>query len=86
MACKFHLTERAILELSRIDHREVRRILDKIKFYCNSENPLVWAKPLKGNIVGSYRFRVGDYRIFFDIKRNMIFALKIEHRKDVYRK
>ncbi len=33
-----------------------------------------------------YRFRVGDYRIIFDIEKNQlqILVLKIGHRKNIY--
>ena len=33
-----------------------------------------------------YRFRVGDYRIIFDIDKNKlkIFVLKLGHRKNIY--
>jgi len=38
-------------------------------------------------IIGTneYRFRVGDYRIIFEIKDNLIRVLKIGHRKNIYK-
>ncbi|HUD81721.1 MAG TPA: type II toxin-antitoxin system RelE/ParE family toxin [Patescibacteria group bacterium] len=36
--------------------------------------------------VGDYRFRVGDYRVVFDLNKNKIIILMIEHRREVYRK
>lgn len=35
--------------------------------------------------IGSYRLRVGDYRIVFDLDGRNIVILRIQHRKDVYR-
>jgi len=33
-----------------------------------------------------YRFRVGDYRVIFDLEKNklMILVMKIGHRKNIY--
>ncbi len=51
------------------------------------------ADPRKGNVrpmVGttSWRLRIGDYRIVYDIfdKKLVILVIRIRHRKDVYQK
>lgn len=48
--------------------------------------------PRRGNVrpmvgVKSWRLRVGDYRVVYDIldKRLMILVVRIRHRKEVYR-
>ena len=43
-------------------------------------------KPLKGNLAGHYRYRVGDYRLIYLIREQQgtVFVLKIAHRGDVY--
>lgn len=35
-----------------------------------------------------YRFRVGDYRIIYDVKKvvRILTVIRVAHRKDVYRK
>ncbi|PIU83448.1 MAG: hypothetical protein COS68_03990 [Elusimicrobia bacterium CG06_land_8_20_14_3_00_38_11] len=35
--------------------------------------------------MGMYRFRVGDYRVIFDVDKNNIVILRIGHRKKIYR-
>lgn len=43
-------------------------------------------KPLKGNLAGYYRYRVGDYRVIYSIndeQRRVIVSI-IAHRRDVY--
>jgi mRNA interferase RelE/StbE len=57
------------------------RALDAI-----SENPYC-AKPLVGNLAGYYSYRVGDYRILFEIEKKdlLVYVEKIEHRARVYR-
>jgi mRNA interferase RelE/StbE len=43
-------------------------------------------KPLKGNLAGSYRYRVGDYRVIYRIDdgQQAVRVLKIAHRSEVY--
>jgi mRNA interferase RelE/StbE len=43
-------------------------------------------KPLKGELAGRYRYRVGDYRIVYRIVETDIevLVLLIKHRRDVY--
>jgi mRNA interferase RelE/StbE len=44
-------------------------------------------KKLKGELKEVYRFRIGDYRLFYKIVEDkvIIFVLDIENRKDAYR-
>jgi mRNA interferase RelE/StbE len=44
-------------------------------------------KKLKGEYKGIYRFRIGDYRLFYKIneKECIIFIINIEDRKDAYK-
>jgi mRNA interferase RelE/StbE len=45
------------------------------------------AKPLTGDLSGHYSFRVGDYRIIYEIdaRELVVFIEKLLHRKEVYR-
>ncbi len=61
------------------------RILKKLQFYSLQENPLTFAEKLKDQRFGEYRFRIGDYRILFDVKKNVLFILKVGHRKEIYK-
>ena len=44
-------------------------------------------KRLKGEYSEFYRFRIGDYRLFYSIHENeiIVYIIDIEHRKDAYR-
>jgi mRNA interferase RelE/StbE len=44
-------------------------------------------KKLKGEFEGFYRYRVGNYRLFYlvDDKRVIVFVIDLKHRKDAYR-
>ncbi len=52
-----------------------------------SEDPYC-AKALVGNLKGYYSYRVRDYRIIFEIKKQQlaVYVEKIAHRKEVYKK
>lgn len=43
-------------------------------------------KPLAGNLAGSYRYRVGDYRVLYriDDQQQSVQVVKIAHRSEVY--
>lgn len=58
-------------------------IKDKLGFFASCENPLLFAKRLKG-LKGVYRFRIGDYRAVFRVERSTFVFLIVKNRKDVY--
>ncbi len=43
-------------------------------------------KALKGDYVGYYRYRIGDYRVIYLVDDNVVqvFVIAIAHRSDVY--
>ena len=61
-----------------------KRIAEKMRFYGRQEDPLKFAKRLTDYREGEYRFRIGKYRLTFDVKNNAIHILKIEKRDKAY--
>lgn len=61
-----------------------KRFGKKLKQY--SQSPLSYAKKLIDLKIGSYRWRIGNYRIVFDLKRKNIEVLQIGHRNEIYEK
>jgi len=55
-----------------------------MRFYEKQNNPLDFAKRLTDFREGSFCFRVGDYRLPFDITRGKIYILKVGKRDKVY--
>ncbi len=74
---------RALKDLENIDCENKRRIGRKLKEFL--EDPLSHAQKLSNPKIGSYRFRVGDFRLIFDIDGDTIIILRIGHRKHIYR-
>jgi mRNA interferase RelE/StbE len=76
-------TKRAVKDIRRLDDPVKRRV--KIALGKYSENPLQFAQKLTNPDFGTYRFRIGDYRVIFDIEDDLLVILRVGHRKDIYR-
>ncbi len=79
---KIVFTERAIKDLYKLDKQCQIRIAQKLKEY--SISPFEHLIKLTNPIIGTYRFRIGDYRVIFDIVENSIVVLRLGHRKSIY--
>jgi len=77
---RYHPTLRKVLaRLDAVTHHRILEAIDTLK-----ENPYR-GKKLQGVGVGQWRFRVGDYRIRYDIIEETVLILRIGHRREVYR-
>ncbi len=47
-------------------------------------DPIGFGKPLRYNLKGCRRLRVGDYRIVYQIDKMVVMILAVKHRKDIY--
>lgn len=85
---KYHLVieSRAKKDIQSLDSIAQKRIAKKIKYFLNQTDPLSHAKKLVDSSGGDYRFRVGNYRLVFDLDGDKIRLLRVQHRKDVYKK
>jgi len=81
----FEFKAKAAKEVEKLPPQIRKRILKKLKFYSSQKNPLKFAEKLRERRFGEYRFRIGDYRILFDVKNRKIIILKVGHRKEIYR-
>ena len=82
----YHLTytHRAINDIETLDPSTKQRIGKTLLRYKHA--PLTFAEPLKNSQLGSYRFRIGDYRIIFDLIDDQIVVLRVGHRREIYRR
>lgn len=63
-----------------------RRIVTKLDYFCSQKDPRAFAEPLTEYEQGEYRFRIGDYRVIFDIENDILVIHDIGHREDIYRR
>ena len=61
-----------------------KRIAKKMRFYELQKDPLKFAQRLTDPREGQFRFRIGDWRLIFDVKDDAIFILRIKHRSRAY--
>lgn len=83
------ITARARKDILNLPKEDAKRITKKLRFFISSPDPLHHAKPLTNTNVAEYRFRVGDYRILFDVDSRghiiILTILTVQHRRDVYK-
>ena len=82
-------TESFVRRLKKLDKQTQRIVMNWItKNLKGTIDPRIHGKPLKGNLSGIWRYRVGDYRIFARIEdgKMIVFLFDIGHRREVYRK
>ena len=81
-------SNRALKDLAGLGREAERRIVAKIRFFYRSSDPLKHAKSLKGPLAGSYRFRIGEYRVIFELgtggKIVILYILRVGKRGEIY--
>lgn len=81
-------TDSALKELKKLDKPVVRVIKNwVVKNLVDCVDQKMHGKPLKGNLEGVWRYRVGDYRLFAVIQNDklVIFLFEVAHRKEIYK-
>lgn len=83
---KVEFTLRAEEDLSRIDRTIAKRIADKIEWLRQNIEYII-KEPLAGEFKGTYKLRVGDWRIIYSVEQSLqeITIYAIEHRSKVYK-
>lgn len=82
----YRFTKRAIKDLGSLPKNKQRLIIEKLEYFLSTDKPLSFAKNLTDFNLGQSRFRVGDYRITFDLDSDgTIYILHIGHRREIYR-
>ena len=80
---KLLYTKSAVKDIKKLDGVAKKRIKKKIE--VSSEKPFLYGKKLISSSLGSFRWRIGNHRIVFDIKGKNIIILKIGHRREIYK-
>ena len=77
-------THRAIKDIAGLSTDIKKRIVKTLLRY--QDNPLHYAEALTDRALGGYRFRIGDYRVIFDMDGSNIVVLRVGHRKEIYKR
>lgn len=79
------VTADAQRDIAKLDVVTRKRLQKKLQFFVGSGQPLSFATQLINTRPPMYRFRIGKYRIFFDIKDKTLRILAVERRDQAYR-
>lgn len=73
-------------ELQKLDPPVRRRILDRLSWLAKHA-PEIEHEALKADLAAFYKFRVGDYRVFYrlDPQGELIIVEAVKHRSEAYR-
>ena len=80
---ELYFTVTARQHIKKLSRGNQKRIIEKLEFYALQPDPLQFSEPLSGS--NDYRFRVGDYRIRFEVLNDIIWIIAIKRRDEAYR-
>lgn len=76
----------AAKDIQKLPKQVQKRLKAKLEWFMGQDEPLQFAAALTKPSDAQYRFRVGAYRILFDVENKNIVILHVQHRREVYRK
>ena len=79
--------DRARRELRKLAPETQQQILRYLRErIAGTEDPRQFGKPLRRNLAGLWRYRVGDYRLICRLEddRFIVLRLQIGHRREIY--
>ncbi len=80
------ITEDVVRDLRQLDKQVAQRLLKRLK-WLEENFERITPEPLSGPLAGLYKFRVGDYRVLYDIfrKEQVLVIFRVRHRREVYK-
>lgn len=74
-------------QLRKLDRPVQKRLIDWLDDRITGcKNPRHFGEPLRGDLAGLWRYRIGDYRIICEIQEEKVVVLvvAIGHRREIY--
>lgn len=83
---RLRLLDTARKDLESLDPDIGRRISKKLQWLAENLGQLQ-PQPLKGDLSGLYKFRIGDYRVIYELlpEEELILIHTLGHRRDIYK-
>ncbi len=75
--------DQAKADVRSLDRPTATRIFDGILHYARTGSGDV--APLHGDMAGSFRLRLGDYRVLFALEDNVMRIFGVRHSSEAYR-
>ncbi|MEI6351002.1 MAG: type II toxin-antitoxin system RelE/ParE family toxin [Verrucomicrobiota bacterium] len=83
----YRFDDRALKELKKLDRQAQRQIISYLdERVAGTESPRRFDKPLKANLAGLWRYRIGNYRILCQIVDGqlLVVVVAVDNRKNIY--
>lgn len=71
-------------DTAKLDEKMKKRVKTAVESRLTSA-PHQYGEPLRKNLKGYWKLRVGDYRVVFKIEKKEVWIFGIIHRKEVYK-
>ena len=87
MAWLIEFAAKAEKELAQLDKQAQKNILHFLRErVADREDPRDFGGPLRGNLAGLWKYRVGGYRVIAEIQDDkvLIIVVRIGHRSKIY--
>jgi len=81
---KIGWTEGATKDLERLDKPIARRILRRLAWLSKNFQGIV-PEPLIGELKGTFKLRIGDWRAVYTVEGKTIVIHFIRHRSEIYK-
>jgi mRNA interferase RelE/StbE len=81
---KIEWTEGATKDLERLDKPIARRILRRLAWLSKNFQSIV-PEPLIGELKGTFKLRIGDWRAVYTVEGKTIVIQFIRHRSEIYK-
>jgi mRNA interferase RelE/StbE len=89
LAWRVEVSDYAEKQLRKLDKPIQKRLLDWLEDRIEGcKNPRHFGEPLRGEMAGLWRYRIGDYRVICEIQDQqlVVLALTVGHRREIYQK
>ncbi len=77
-------TRGALADLEGLDRRVAERVVKRVSWLARSFEKVV-PEPLSGEFKGTFKLRVGDWRVVYTVDEDVIVIRTVAHRREIYR-
>ena len=77
-------TQESIKDLEKLDNPIAQRILRRLAWFSNNFQRIV-PEPLTGEFKGTFKLRIGNWRVVYTVEAKTIVIQFIGHRREIYK-
>lgn len=82
---RYEWTLEAKRQLKKLSPETQKMIVKKLDYFLSTDKPLLFADFLTNFSLGQHRFRVGDWRVVFDVVEEVIVIHAVGYRREIYK-